>query len=321
MSDRTEKQTEYNILPADFSENIESINTDPKKAEITYAINTYLDSDIKENVIRNLEIFCEDMNYNISYLYVSAILNEFHDVQDASEIVLANDLEDERELSAVNSGDLIELLTYSELLQVEKEIKELKFTELFEDNQNLSNEIEKGIKSDMQEGEIAYEEVKGQSQNIFGATEELLTIIDGYDPGCNTDGNLIYQKGILTVSENFARYNAEWADRAVAIKIMAREKCNRIGVVALERQIWILQSEINDYIADSLSENNCDYQDILLVELENYFENVKNHYRSLGVSENDIELLTKDQRLSEEFLQIVDQVPSVSINDITEIAD
>lgn len=348
----------YIILPAEFSENIESINTEPKKAEITYAINPYLDSGVKENVIRNLEIFCEDMNYDVSYLYVSAILNEFHDVQDASEIVLANDLADEKELAAVNSEELIELLAYPELLQVEKEIEELKFAELFENNQTLGNELEDGLKADLQEGEFAYQEVQGQSQKVFGATEELLLTIDEYHPGYDADGNLIYQEGILTISENFARYNTGQIDNAIAIKTMARKESNRIGAVAVERQMKLLEPLVNSYIAESISENSCKYQDVLFLQLENYFESVNNHYRSLGVSENDlfdysdmrdviggglpnqepikvnlnelmggsvsendIEILTQDQQLSDEFLQIVNQATSVSMNDIVDIVD
>lgn len=347
----------YIILPADFSEKIESVNTNPQKARITYAINPYLDSSVKEEVIKKLEIFSSDMNYDISYLYVSAILNEFHDVQDASEIVLTNDLTDEEELLAVDSDKLIELLTYPELLQVEKEIEDLDFTEIFENNHTIGSEIEEGIKSDLQEGEIAYQDVQRQSVGVFGATEELLMSVDTYHPGYDAEGNLIYQEGINTISENFARYNTLQADTAIVIKTMAREESNRLGVVALERQLRMLQSRINQYISNRQAESYVRYQEVLLFELEDYLDSVNSYYRHLGVSENDlydysdleqcigavqrpgpvqvelfelmggsisendIQRLTQDQQLSSEFLRVVDQATSVSMNDIIEIVD
>ena len=42
-------------------------------------------------------------------MYVSAVLSEFHDVQDSSKIVLSNDLSDEEELLAVDTEQLIEV--------------------------------------------------------------------------------------------------------------------------------------------------------------------------------------------------------------------
>lgn len=63
-------------------------------------------------------------------MYVSAVLNEFHDVQDSSKVVLSNDLSDEEELLAVDAERLIEAFSYPELLQVEKEIEELDFREI-----------------------------------------------------------------------------------------------------------------------------------------------------------------------------------------------
>ncbi len=49
----------YVILPADFSEKIESVNYDPEKAALTYAVNPYLNSSAKERVI--------NLNYSRQY--------------------------------------------------------------------------------------------------------------------------------------------------------------------------------------------------------------------------------------------------------------
>lgn len=344
----------YVILPADFSEKIESVNYDPEKAALTYAINPYLNSNAKERVIKNLESFNADINYDISYMYVSAVLNEFHDVQDSSKIVLSNDLSDEEELLAVDTEELIEIFSYPELQQVEKEIEELDFQEIFETNRFLSNEIKEGLDKDIEESRLAYQEVQDQSTEVFGATDTVLWIIENYSPGYDEDGQLVYQDGVSSISENFVRYNQERNESAEEIKRLARNEADRIGAVAVDRKI----TEIQDSVSGNYIEKEAlwDYQAAVNGEIEKYFIYINERLKAAGVSdndlpdykalsismnavpepgsaeinirkfagsisENDIRHLTEDQNLSEEFCIAVDEAATVNTNDIMKIID
>lgn len=346
----------YIILPADFSEKVESVNYDPEKASLTYAVNPYLNDAAKEKTIKNLESFSQDINYDISYIYVSAILRDFHDVQDSSKTILENDLADEEQLLAVNSEELIEAFMYPELRQVEREVEVLNFQELFDANSLLSNEIEEGLKSDILNGETAYQDVQSQSTTVLNASDHLQSVIESYHPGYDADGNLIYQEGILTLSENFARYNAAQEGNAEHIKALARSEANRMGVLAVNKELEILQQSLSNSI--SLSENSyrTEYLENIIADMERYMVNVNNYYAGLGVSENnlynfidlrgrlegvaspegykinlfetagsisenDIAILTQDQQFSAEFTDAVDSATSVSMNDVCSIID
>lgn len=344
----------YVILPVDFSEKIESVNYDPAKAALTYAINPYLSSNAKERVIRDLKSFNEDINYDISFMYVSAVLNEFHDVQDSSKVVLANDLSDEKELLAVDAEQLFETFTYPELLHVEKEIEELDFREMLETNRFLSDEIKEGLEQDIGESRLAYQEIQNQNTEIFGAADSVLSIIENYSPGYDEDGQLVYQDGISSISENYARYNQEQKKNAEEIKRMARNEADRIGAVAVNRKVADLQNAISgNYIEKGEVEK---YRNAIEEEIRNYFERTNQHLKSLGISDNnlpnyqvlsisinnipepscaeidlkkfagdvsgnDIWELTKDQRLSEEFYIAIDKAFTVSMDGIIKIID
>lgn len=344
----------YVILPADFSEKIESVNYDPEKAALTYAVNPYLNSHAKERVIKNLESFNADINYDISYMYVSAVLNEFHDVQDSSKIVLSNDLSDEEELLAVDIERLIEAFGYPELLQVEKEIEELDFREIFETNRFLSSEIKEGLEEDIRDSRLAYQEVQNQSTEVFGAADNILLTIEGYSPGYDEDGKSVYQDGISSISENFARYDRERKESAEEIKRLARSEADRIGAVAVDRKLAEIQCSISgNYIE---KEDFRKYRAAVNEEMERYFIYINEKLKDLGVSgnalpdyrvlsisinaipqpdsveinirkfagsisENSIRQLTKDQQLSGEFCAAVDGAAAVSANDIMEIID
>lgn len=71
----------YVIIPADFSEDATSLNTNPQKTTLTYALNPNLREDISVLTLSDIRDFQLYLNTNMSYMYVEAILDEFHTVQ------------------------------------------------------------------------------------------------------------------------------------------------------------------------------------------------------------------------------------------------
>lgn len=351
----------YIIIPAEFSKNIESINDTPEKSQITYAMNPYLDNETKEVVLKNLASFYEDLNYDISYLYVSAVLNDFHEVQDSSKIVMANDADDTERLMAVEPQKLLELFDYPRLRRIEKEIEELNFRDLFDANTAVGKGITENLREDLKNGELAYQDVQSQSGAVFVEADHVLEVINEYSPGYDAEGNLIYQKGIDTVSQNFAKYNEVQRDNAEKLKVEAWNEINRIATVAVnaragEIQVSInaLNDQVNTVYKELYRENNRFYD--YAVRLQKELRKMDHHYRSIGisdnqlyqlptdlvseneierggyqeiilpilcesVSENDIAMLVSGERLSGQFLQAVSEATSVSMNDIVKIVD
>lgn len=98
----------YVIIPANFSEDATSLNTNPQKSTLTYALNPNLREDVSVLTLTAIRDFEMSLNTNMSYMYVEAILNEFHDVQDSAVTIMNNDNTD---LANLNSIDPQKLLT------------------------------------------------------------------------------------------------------------------------------------------------------------------------------------------------------------------
>ncbi|HOO27220.1 MAG TPA: hypothetical protein PLU43_02045, partial [Lachnospiraceae bacterium] len=82
------------LIPGTFSESIQSVNTKPQKANITYAVNSNLREDVKIKTVNDIHNFILNLSTNISYIYVDSILKEVHAVQDDSDAIMENDTKD-----------------------------------------------------------------------------------------------------------------------------------------------------------------------------------------------------------------------------------
>lgn len=331
----------YVILPADFSENIESINTNPQKALIAYAFNPYLTNQAREKTINRIERFEEDISYDITYIYVSAVLRDFHDVQDSSLIVLRNDQKDKEELSAVEADSLIELLTYPELIRTEKEIEELDFTESFKENRLATEAMKEDIEENMQQAQLAYQEIQAQSFVINDATEQLMLQIDSYQPGIDDQGEVIYQEGLESLSENFVRFNEKQGDNGEKIREQAKEEAIRFSVLVLEAELYDLQDELSDYAKKysnkvletvysqldrmSVSENGIKSGDELKAIVKSMALPEPDPFPVSDITRNvnasTVRRLIPNWEFSPEFEKRVDAATSISMNDVTQIID
>lgn len=325
----------YVILPADFSESIESVNTNPQKALITYAFNPYLTSQAKEKVINQIERFAEDISYDITYIYVSAVLRDFHDVQDSSVIVLKNDQKDKEELMAVEADSLIERLAYPELMRTEKEIENLDFTETFEGNRVLTEEMKEELEGDLQEARLAYQEIENRSLAIHDVTGQLVLQIDSYQPGLDENGEVIYRDGLESLSENFVRFNENQGNNGERIKEQAKEEAVDLSILVLEAELLVLQDEIGSYAQK--------YSDRVLAEVCRQLNGMTISGNDLeaiigdmnlpepepfpvqdvtkNMDKNDVLSLVPDWKLSSQFEKRVNAATSISMNDVTQIID
>lgn len=100
----------YLIVPATFSESIVSLNNTPVRSEISYAINSNLREDVKEEVIYNVLALMDEINDGISYMYLHSVLDDVHTAQDAADTVMNNDIEERDAIDAVQANDLVALV-------------------------------------------------------------------------------------------------------------------------------------------------------------------------------------------------------------------
>ncbi|MEG0522919.1 MAG: hypothetical protein RR516_03440 [Erysipelotrichaceae bacterium] len=104
----------YIVIPENFSKNVDSINGKPIKIELEYKINNNLDKDTKEKTIYNIKDIESDLNHDISYMYISSILTEFHGAQENADLLIANTLNNQKTINGVNFNKSIDFLDIKE---------------------------------------------------------------------------------------------------------------------------------------------------------------------------------------------------------------
>lgn len=107
------------VIPPSFSDAVESINEFPKKAELSYTINPNLSDATKLVVTDEVVEYLSSMNDTLSYVYVTSIMSEFHDVQDGSKIILEHDIEDLNNIISIDPGKLSTDIEYTPLQQTD----------------------------------------------------------------------------------------------------------------------------------------------------------------------------------------------------------
>lgn len=94
----------YVVVPSNFSNNVESINTQPTQSVLGYNIEDEAHANEAVMKIVQLEM---NLNRDIGKLYVGSILNEFYQAQDNAEIVLNNSNINSEAISQLANTDFI----------------------------------------------------------------------------------------------------------------------------------------------------------------------------------------------------------------------
>ena len=99
----------YIIIPAVFSQNVESINSTPQVSQLEYAVNRSYSQERRYELLYNVQSYIDSLNDRLSYMYVDNILKEFHEAQDHADQVMDNDLKDKTAMERIEIGDLLVL--------------------------------------------------------------------------------------------------------------------------------------------------------------------------------------------------------------------
>jgi len=162
----------YMIIPTTFSENVESILVAPQKSTLTYALSSNLESLDREEVKAEVQSIYDAFRANISQVYTSTILSEYHFAQDESTQIMARDQQDMEMLEGIRGEDLLELITISEMTTVENTIQELDLLGDFTHIQNLIEMIDYAYQGYLEQGEVQYDEMKQGLEDLTVQNEE-----------------------------------------------------------------------------------------------------------------------------------------------------
>lgn len=129
----------YIVIAADFSKAVLSIQDNPEKIILEYAINSKLDEEVEKQVIDDINAFEITLNTNVAYTYVDAILAAFHEVQDDSITILQNDKDELLTLQNVDGEELVSWMQQQELTNVVNETGQVNVSTYLENNEIILN--------------------------------------------------------------------------------------------------------------------------------------------------------------------------------------
>ncbi len=203
----------YMIIPAAFSESIVSLNDTPVRAEISYAINSQLEESVKEQVIYDVLGLVSEINNRVSYMYLHSVLDEFHDAQDQSDIVMGNDLEEKEAINAVQANDLIALVPVTEMTVVEYNIEPVDISEYMSRNVELTGEVGTKYMEYLMASEEDHQKLNTEAMELMAEMGNMDGIISGVNLAVDGEGNLVYQKGAMELTELFDGHNADLQEK------------------------------------------------------------------------------------------------------------
>ena len=156
----------YIIIPAHFSERVATINNQPEKSMLIYAISKEIALMEREKVLGGVINIYNTFSNALSKVYISSLLKEYHEVQDAANGIIDRDRLDLEKLLAVNGYDLVEIVEIPELETVDKEFTSLDLSDQYAKSTDTIAAIDFSYKTSLGNGQSAYQEILDEFTDI-----------------------------------------------------------------------------------------------------------------------------------------------------------
>lgn len=199
----------YILLPSTFSASIESINEKPVKVELEYELSDKLAPESKAGIVKDIEDFKLKLNNDISYMYVSAVMDEFHNAQDNSKLVLDNDKKELESMSLIKAIDIISSIDFPEIQFVEFSRNRLDIEPIVSSNLLLIDAMKNSLLEKIQLGKDDYENVSNDKGSLDEGSKDFLNILGGLDIEFDDNGDPVYRSGMEKLATQVNKYNAQ----------------------------------------------------------------------------------------------------------------
>ena len=253
----------YILLPSTFSASIESINEKPVKVELEYELSDKLAPESKAGIVKDIEDFKLKLSNDISYMYVSAVMDEFHNAQDNSKLVLDNDKKELESMSLIKVRDVISHIDFPEIEFVEFVRNRLEIEPIVSSNLELIDAMKNSLLEKIQLGKDDYESVSKDKGLLDEGSKDFLNILGGLDIESDDNGEPVYQSGIDKLATQVNNYNAQLID-------------NRAWIVSeLASNSNATRSSSQEYVDNSLSNIKNSWQNNIDTALREANQNIE----------------------------------------------
>lgn len=253
----------YILIPSTFSASIESINEKPVKVELEYELSDKLALESKAGIVKDIEDFKLKLSNDISYMYVSAVMDEFHNAQDNSKLVLDNDKKELESMSLIKVRDVISPIDFPEIEFVEFVRNRLEIEPIVSSNLELIDAMKNSLLEKIQLGKDDYESVSKDKGLLDEGSKDFLNILGGLDIESDENGEPVYQSGIDKLATQVNNYNSQLID-------------NRAWIVSeLASNSNATRSSSQEYVDNSLSNIKNSWQNNIDTALREANQNIE----------------------------------------------
>lgn len=251
----------YILIPSSFSENLVSLNQTPVKVNLEYAINGNLIEERRVETVYRIVDFERNLNNEMGYMYLAAILDEFHDVQDGAQTIRNNDTKEADAISAIQSMDLIEMVPVPELLWVDNSVEPLEITDYNSKNEETVSEIEHSYAQFIALSETDMTALKEQGNQLTAQWNGMENVIQEIDLTMDEEGKRIYEEGLNDVEDWLTEYNdvtlaeieSEIAQKSEDISVFLNEGADELETAIIEYNTDILQANKEAAVCEIMS--------------------------------------------------------------------
>lgn len=197
------------VIPETFSASVTSLEREPRKVVLNYQYNLQLDEESGLQAVNDVNAFITMLNSNTAYMYMDAIMAQYHRVQDDSSTILSNDNTELELLAGIDAARLIAMAEPVEEIVVERDIEPVELDAY----RNLNSSLMEALYADYAD---AVQEGKNDFAVLKETNAEAETVIDDFQKAYRTviDDTVAGQAALLeTGHENLAEavghYNEE----------------------------------------------------------------------------------------------------------------
>lgn len=197
----------YMIIPSTFSASIDSLNGTPAPATIQYALNENMDGEIKSDVLYQVLSFGEQLNTDLSYMYLANVLREFHGAQDSAALVMTNDLKDKDAIEEIQATDLVEMVSLPELKQEENNAEQIDVASYMETNGALAEQIDTEYQANVEDVRSQIASMDESGTLLTDSLRNLSKNVGEINLTTDENGNNLYEGGLRSLTEILADFN------------------------------------------------------------------------------------------------------------------
>ena len=197
----------YIVIPATFSKAIESINNDPQKATIKYTVNADNNDASLASIVNDINSFASVVSENITFIYVSAILDEYHRAQDNTKVILKNDSIDLDNINSISPESLLGRYENVKENNIDFKPSDIDLDKYNIENENIVDSFSRELREAKEENERNFDNIKREGEEVRTGTDSFGRFFESLAPLRDNSGNSVYSHGLTNIERLLSGHN------------------------------------------------------------------------------------------------------------------